>query len=158
MNKRTSTEDGITLVELLATLAILSIVIVLSFSVFNNGLNYSKNVTEKTSLQQEINLFITTATKMHEDEEEYFIHFDINPNATFIVLQVKNTSGVVTKAFEFSNKNFEYSLYDYESGMDVPITNNQKISTKRPFYMKIVIKNKVNPNQKYEEKTIISRL
>jgi prepilin-type N-terminal cleavage/methylation domain-containing protein len=158
MNKYPSKEDGVTLVELLGTLTILSIIIVLAYGVLMNGLNYSNKASEKTSLQKEANLLTNTITKLHEEELTYEIILDANPNASIIKLQGKDSTGTVTRGFEFSDSNFEYSLYDYSGSAETLLNLITTIDTTKPFYIKIEIKNKKTPSQKYEVKTIISNL
>jgi prepilin-type N-terminal cleavage/methylation domain-containing protein len=156
MNKRLSKESGITLIELLAVLAIMSILISLMYGVLINGFDYSKKSNEKVAIQQEMNLLLTSITRLHEDEKAYFIF--LNPDASSIQLQVKNQDDTaVIKSHTFSDSNFEYTLSDYkdtEKLFDPP----KKIETKDPFYIKIIISSKRFPAEKYEVKTIISRL
>jgi prepilin-type N-terminal cleavage/methylation domain-containing protein len=158
MNKYLSREAGVTLVELLATLTILSLLVVLTYGVLMNGINYSKMSSENTSLQREANLLTNTITKLHETEISYEIILDTNPNATKISLNGKDSFGTLTRSFEFSDSKYEYSLYDYSSSVETPLTNLNTIKSSEPFYLKIVIRNKKDINQKYEVKTIISRL
>jgi prepilin-type N-terminal cleavage/methylation domain-containing protein len=149
MTKHPSRESGITLVELLATLAILSILVVLSYGLFFNGLSASQQGKEQVNIQQEMNLLMTTITKIHETEDTYSIVVDQYPNAHTV--QIKGG----TKSFEFSNSNFEYKL-DYYQQVGTLLPNT--IQTKDPIYITVVISNKDMPSQKYEVKTIISRL
>jgi prepilin-type N-terminal cleavage/methylation domain-containing protein len=153
-----SKEDGITLIELLAVLAILSFLIVLTSGVLFDGFKYSKAANEQVTLQQEMDLFTTTITKMHESESTYDIVVDTNPNATSVKFIGKNDKGDIDRTLDISNSNFQYSLYDYSSNVDIPLNNTTTMDTTKPLYIKIIINNKTSPNQKYEIKTIISRL
>jgi prepilin-type N-terminal cleavage/methylation domain-containing protein len=158
MIKHLSKEDGITLIELLATLTILSFLIVLTYGILFNGFNYSKKANEQVTLQQEMNLFTTTITKMHESESTYDIVVDANPNASTITLIGKNAAGTIDRTFDFSNSNFQYTLYNYSGNVDTPFNTTTTIDTTHPLFIKIIICNKKSPTQKYEVKTIISRL
>lgn len=158
MIKHLSKEDGITLVELLATLAIVSFLIVLTYGVFFNGTNYSKKATEQITLQQEINLFTSTITKFHENETSYEIEVDRNPNANFVKLTGKNASGNIDRTFDFDNNDFQYSLYTYSGNVDTPLDTSKPIITSEPLYIKVIISNKKSPSQKIVVKTIISKL
>lgn len=152
MNKNPSKEDGITLIELLATLAILSLVIVITYSVFFNGLNYSKKANDAVALQQEMNITIESITKFHESQSAYDIKVDQSPFASKITLIGSNTLVI-------SNDQYEYSLYDFSGGTENLITDNKHINTStEKLFIKMIIRNKKNPDEKYELRTVISRL
>jgi prepilin-type N-terminal cleavage/methylation domain-containing protein len=158
--KSLTNEDGITLIELLATLAILSIVSVLLYGVLLNGFHYSKKSQEKVSIQQEMNIIVTSITKFHESYETYEIKVDHNPDASKIQLIGKD-SGTVVKTIELSNSNYEYSLFDYSGPTETALPQLPAIKnviTSQPLYIRLLIKDKKHPSQTYEVKTIISRL
>jgi type II secretory pathway pseudopilin PulG len=67
------TERGITLVEVLATVTILSIIGITIWQIFFAGYNFSQKSVTKNMLNQEANLVITTLTRIHQTEEEYRI-------------------------------------------------------------------------------------
>lgn len=153
-----SNENGITLIELLATLAIVSIISILLYGVLLNGFDYSKKSKEKVSLQQEMNIAVTSITKFHESYGAYDIKVDRNPDASKIQLLGKKPDGTVDKTIELSNSNYEYSLYDYKNTPETLLSLTTSVSTAQPLYIKIIIKDKKHPSQTYEVKTIISRL
>jgi type II secretory pathway component PulJ len=64
---------GISLVEVLVTLAILSLVGIIIWGVFFQGFSFSKKMESKNALQQEANLIITNLTKVHQTSTEYQI-------------------------------------------------------------------------------------
>lgn len=65
------TQRGITLVELLAVLAILSLIGTLIWSVFFQGFNFSKKAETKNRIQQEANILVTNLIKIHQSSDEY---------------------------------------------------------------------------------------
>jgi prepilin-type N-terminal cleavage/methylation domain-containing protein len=158
MITRLQKNDGFTLIELLATLVIISIVSTLIYGVLLDGFNYSKKSEDNVSIQQEMNIFFTTITKVHESYTSYDIVVDQNPNANKIQLIGKDITGKVVRTVEISNDNYVYSLFNYQGGSDVPLSTSTTINTSQPFYVKIIITNKKQPNQTYGIKTIISRL
>ncbi|MEY2192666.1 type II secretion system protein [Neobacillus sp. BF23-41] len=158
MIKHLQNEDGITLIELLATLAILSIIGSLLYGVLLNGIDYSKKSKATVSLQQEMNIIITNINKVHESYGSYNIVVNRNPDASKIQLLVKDSTGTVIRTIELSNTDYEYSLFDYHGTTEVPFLNTTSVNTSEPLYLKIIIKDKKNPSQTYEVKTIISRL
>ncbi|MED4203172.1 prepilin-type N-terminal cleavage/methylation domain-containing protein [Neobacillus mesonae] len=66
-------ERGLTLVEVLATLTIFSIVSIIIWSIFFQGVNYSQEATSKNLKLQELNIINTNLTKIHQTSSEYEI-------------------------------------------------------------------------------------
>lgn len=157
MFKALSNDDGITLIEVLATLAIMSIISILLYGVLMNGFDYSKKSQEKVSIQQEMNIVVTSITKFHESYESYQIKVDHNPDASKIQLLGKD-SGSVVKTIELSNSDYVYTLFDYSGSTETTLPVTKDVLTAQPLYIKIIIKDKKHPSQTYEIKTIISRL
>lgn len=160
MNKKffLSNENGITLIELLAVIAILSFLIVIAYNVLLSGINDSTKITDDVSLQEEMNYILTSISNMHHSQNSYSIIMDANPNATTIKLQSKDASGAILKEIDINNNNYTYTLYDYSSNTDKLLQTTTTVNTSNPLYIKIVISNIKNPNDTYETKTIISRL
>jgi prepilin-type N-terminal cleavage/methylation domain-containing protein len=155
--KSLTNENGFTLIEVLATLAIVSFISILLYGVLLNGFDYSKKSKEKVSLQQEMNIVVTSITKFHESYESYDIKVD-GSNSSKIQLLTKNPDGTVKKIIELSDSNYEYSLIDYKGTTETPFPLTTSVSTAQPLYIKIIIKDKKHPSQTYEVKTIIARL
>jgi len=158
MIKRLRNHDGITLIELLATLAIMSIVSILIYGVLFNGINYSEKSKETVSIQQEMNILVAKITKTHESYASYDIVVNQNPNAKKIQLLGKDATGKTVRVIEISNDDYVYSLFNYKGNSEVPLSTVKTVNTSQPLYIKIIIKNKKKPNQTSEVKTIISRL
>jgi prepilin-type N-terminal cleavage/methylation domain-containing protein len=78
-------EKGITLVELLAALALVSIVAVLAMTTFNIGVKYNVTETTKTKMQQESNLIVSTLMNVHRTEKCYKIY-----NTSSIIIEIYN--------------------------------------------------------------------
>ncbi|MDP4156097.1 MAG: type II secretion system protein [Bacillota bacterium] len=68
------TQRGISLIELLVTLAILSVIGTIIWSVFFQGYKYSQKAVTKNRLQQEANLVIVNLTKIHQTSLVYSIN------------------------------------------------------------------------------------
>ncbi|WP_102345390.1 PulJ/GspJ family protein [Bacillus sp. Marseille-P3661] len=144
-------QTGITLIELLAALAILSVLISLTFGVLINGINYSKTAETNVLLQQDANYIFSFLTTQHETQSSYTIQFDQNPNASTIT--VLNASGDSTV---LSSPNHEYSLYTSSS---IPLPNNTIITpSSQNFFIKLVITDKKKPNLQFELQTTLSRM
>jgi type II secretory pathway pseudopilin PulG len=64
-------ERGITLVEVLATMVLLSIIGVTVWSVFFQGYSFSQKAISKNFMHQETNLLISNLTKIHQTAKQY---------------------------------------------------------------------------------------
>jgi Tfp pilus assembly protein PilE len=74
------TQRGITLVEVLSVLTILSLIGTIIWSVFFQGLSFSKKAETKNMLQQEANLITTNLTKIHQTSTKYEIENTTDTN------------------------------------------------------------------------------
>lgn len=105
-------ESGLTLIEVLATLTILSLISVTIWSVFFQGYNYSQKAISKNFMLQESNILFTNLKKTHQTlikyeiksencaikvtnlsktppQEQVFNH----PNICFKILEINNVKG-----------------------------------------------------------------
>jgi prepilin-type N-terminal cleavage/methylation domain-containing protein len=64
---------GLTLVEVLATLTILSIAGIIIWQVFFQGINYSQKTITKNMMMQEANIITTSLLKVHQTVNSYEI-------------------------------------------------------------------------------------
>jgi prepilin-type N-terminal cleavage/methylation domain-containing protein len=110
-------ERGLTLIEVLVTLTILSVLSVTTWSIFFQGYNFSQKAISKNLMLQEMTILITDLTKVHQKTEKYDIKsencdikitnlkttppqeqiFD-HPNICFNLLEINNvqSAGPVT--------------------------------------------------------------
>ncbi|MBO1514751.1 PulJ/GspJ family protein [Metabacillus bambusae] len=147
MQKSLKHQNGLTLIEVLATLAILSTLLVLIWGVLLNGFNYSKKAQETVLLQQEANLIVTKLTKIHQSYDSYTIMFNQNP---IKVIFPDHKEEII------SNPEFRYSFYDTSTGTDQLL--NQSIHLSDTLSFKLVISPTDNPELKYEIRTTLSKL
>jgi len=91
-------EKGITLVELLAALALLGLISVLIWNLFFQSLNFNDRAVTKNQLQQEANLIVNTIQQTHtknkiksikEKDSKIYIIF-INDKGQDIPIDFKN--------------------------------------------------------------------
>ncbi|SEM33435.1 prepilin-type N-terminal cleavage/methylation domain-containing protein [Mesobacillus persicus] len=66
-------QRGISLVEVLATLVILSIIGGTIWSIFFQGHSYSQNAISKNAMQQEANIILTSLKNVHQTNDKYTI-------------------------------------------------------------------------------------
>ncbi|MEO2074634.1 MAG: prepilin-type N-terminal cleavage/methylation domain-containing protein [Bacillus sp. (in: firmicutes)] len=82
-------ERGLTLVEVLATITIISIVSIIIWSVFFQGINFSKKATSRNLMLQEMNLLVTNLTKIHQTSSVYEISSSGPNNCEITVISKK---------------------------------------------------------------------
>lgn len=117
-------ERGITLIEVLATIVIMSIVSISIFNLLNSTLKTNQVITEKTNLNREANLIVSTIQKQfYTNDEIAFENIDgiiylktdskeipLNDSyLNFIVLNIDGTSlanGASTSPIQTKNENF----------------------------------------------------
>lgn len=71
-------QKGITLVELLAALALVGIIAAIAWTTLSIGFKHTVVETEKTKLQQSANLIMTTLTNQHRRSDSYSLVFEGN--------------------------------------------------------------------------------
>lgn len=101
-------EKGVTLVELLVALALVSVIAVLAMTTFNIGVKYNIVESTKTSMQQESNLIVNTLMNIHRTEKCYKIE---NTNTISIkVYDNKLCAEPFIKQISFDQSQFNYQL------------------------------------------------
>ena len=71
-----SSEEGFTLIEVLAILIIGSILMLLTFNIVSSGMENSKHIQEKALIQNESNYLLVVLREFHKRGEEYSIIFN----------------------------------------------------------------------------------
>ncbi|MGM0900250.1 MAG: type II secretion system protein [Bacillota bacterium] len=141
-------EQGISLVEVLVTLTILSIVGILIWQVFFQGYKYSNDAVTKNTLNQETNLIVTKLIRIHQSNDEYTIK---SSNGTIEFLDSDNN-----QIIKYSSTKFNYSalLNDYELNQQLvnPSDKTQNLN------IEIRVTEKNNPSNKGSVKTLLYRL
>lgn len=69
-------ERGITMVELLAALILVSLIVGVSWTALSIGLKYTAVETGKTEIQQDANIFIAKLSSIHRQSDQYEIKFE----------------------------------------------------------------------------------
>lgn len=138
-------QRGISLVEVLVTLSILSLIGTIVWSVFFQGVNFSQRAVTKNTLQQEANFVITRLTKIHQTSIQYSISNN-TPDCAITVLFTKQDTSQQTEVF--SQTGFCYST-DVSGTFD-PTTNDNNL--------KVTIYDQKDPNNKVEMNAFLYRL
>ncbi|WP_019413854.1 prepilin-type N-terminal cleavage/methylation domain-containing protein [Paenisporosarcina sp. TG20] len=100
-------EKGLTLLEVLASLVLVSLVVALAMTTFNIGVKYNVIETTKTKMQQESNLIVSTLMNVHRTEKCYDIQ-----NVTTITIDVYDDAlcTALNRKIEFSQSQFNYEV------------------------------------------------
>jgi prepilin-type N-terminal cleavage/methylation domain-containing protein len=151
-------QDGLTLIELLASLAILGFLLTLIYGIFINGINYSTKAKEVVMIQQEANILLTSLKEEHQNEKSYQLSVKKDPTKDryYIEINTLNESGVTINTITINNPKYSYQLFDESNNL---ISSRKFINTTtEDFYVKIILTSVNNPNNTYKVETILSRL
>jgi prepilin-type N-terminal cleavage/methylation domain-containing protein len=146
-------ERGMSLIEVLLTLTILSIVGTVIWQAFFQGYQYSNNAVSKNLLQQEANLVITNLTRVHQSLEEYTIK---SSNGTIEVIDPSNS--LIAK---YTDSRFDYGVFITSPDSDPIELTNQSVTPSNKgqnLNIKVIITEKRNSNNKVEVATLLYRL
>ena len=139
-----SNEKGITLVELLAALALFGVISVLIWNLFFQASNFNDRAVTQNQLQREANLIVNTIQQIHTKSTIISISSDLGSTAKEKLTIVNNNSDPVV----FYNKNIEYTLD--------PTTISP--NTDKEIKFDLTLKSRANPSIKFEVKTTFSKL
>ncbi|WP_342432480.1 prepilin-type N-terminal cleavage/methylation domain-containing protein [Neobacillus sp. FSL H8-0543] len=126
-------QGGLTLVEVLATLTILSTVSVIIYSVFFQGLSFSHEAISKNQMHQETNLLITNLKKIHTTARRYDI---LNTNSDCdITVNIKDNPtdpNLVTRTEILSHPNmcFNFEITNSVSNTIIPNKTGHNVAIK----------------------------
>lgn len=140
-------DKGITLVELLAALAIIGIISVAIMSVFSNGLNSSERTASRQQLQQEANLIVEQIRASYlENEKSELVDEEFKvkaKNDELIITSIDNTDQKVI------SKGYVYKVAKNSSTLEVILDR----TAASPFYLEIC-----SSDQCFEVQTSFSKL
>jgi prepilin-type N-terminal cleavage/methylation domain-containing protein len=136
-------QRGVTLIELLVTLMILSSIGGIIWSVFFQGSKFTQNSISKNTTQQEANILITTLKRIHQTSKNY----TVNSSACKVTVTATKQDNT-TKNYEFKATNLCISI-DH-AGTVIPDNNDISI--------KLTIYDINNTNNRVEINAILYRL
>lgn len=147
-------ESGLTLIEVLLTLSILSIISVIIWGVFFQGFNFSQKAMSKNFMLQESNLLITNLKKTHQT----LVTYDIRSENCDI--KVRNLTTTTTPAPEqiFNHPNICFKILEINNVTSSgPLTvNPNKIAN--DVSLKISASDKKNPGNVVTINTFLYRV
>lgn len=136
--KDLSNQRGLTLVEVLATLVIVSIVGILVWNLLFQGFDFSKRTISANELQKEANLINTNIQNLHTKHKIHNIYVENNA----LIIEYDEEQKEI-----FNHPNIYYNLIDYSI-----------LETGKRFQLEIELKSTTNENIKYQLKTHFNKL
>lgn len=137
-------EQGITLIELLATIALLSILGILIWSVFFQGYRYSKESISTSQLQQEANRISTELMNFHRNTE-----FEYTIRSTSCEIHIYQDGH---EEIKFASR-MCLSIHDEKNATTIPVDPDRE--NKKLF---LSVANKKNVENKVEIEIFLHRL
>ncbi|MFA9555956.1 type II secretion system protein J [Evansella sp. AB-rgal1] len=134
-------EKGITLIEVLISVAILSFIGIVIWNVFIQGLTFSEQAMRKNQMQQEANIIVTSLVRSHQAAVEVY---EINDFECKIMIDTNSQSNVIEHPQLCLSTNYSDGLSVNPNIHDITITIN--------------VADKNNPNNKVSIDTILTRL
>lgn len=145
-------QKGVTLVEILATLTLLSVVTILIWNIFIQGTNHTNKESTKNLLTQETNYVQFQLKKIHQTADEYKIIF---PSDCSIQIEYSTPKSIIS----FDNEQICYEINDITNvDSDTPIDLNSNINPKKnqsTISFELILKDNKHEVVTY---TILSRL
>jgi len=135
-------EKGITLLELLAALALFGVISVLIWNLFFQTLNFNDRSVTQNQLQQEANIILSTIQQMHTKSTITAIEIDTDESLKISYLD-KNCN--LSEPIKFSNSSMTYIL----NQIDLPNTE---------FSLNLTLTSKSNDEISFDAKTTFSKL
>jgi prepilin-type N-terminal cleavage/methylation domain-containing protein len=139
-------ESGLTLVEVLASITILSIVGVIIWQIFIQGIEFSQKSVTNNRLQQEVNIVISTLSRIHRTSNLYTL------NSSNCRIEVLDSNGNQKALFE--NDQLCYQAFSNGSELVSASTNPNE----HDLNLEIRVYEKKNPSNKVILDTLLYKL
>ncbi|MFP3323716.1 prepilin-type N-terminal cleavage/methylation domain-containing protein [Planococcus sp. SIMBA_160] len=151
-------QKGITLVELLAALTLVSIVVAIAWTALSTGMQHTASEVTKTQLQQEANLIITKLTNEHRKNDLYYLRM----NAGKIEI---NTCDEVSESPDnckgfLSIVNGEYTYGGTINGVEFQNWNSSKLINPKKDHviLRVKVADPAKPTRSVTVETALTRI
>jgi len=141
-------ENGLTLVELLASIVIIAIISLALWNLFFNSMNHNSREVSKNQLQQEANLIINTIQNLHTKYK--ITNLEIDPTNSSLTISYRDKDSISNQNTIFNNNNIKYEIKTSESFTETQTPQHFE------FYLKLT--STKNENIKFEVRTTFSKL
>ncbi|QKX51717.1 prepilin-type N-terminal cleavage/methylation domain-containing protein [Planococcus glaciei] len=152
-------QKGVTLVELLAALVLVSIVATIAWTALSIGFKHTAAETSKTQLQQDANLIVTKLTNEHRRNDYYYLQM----NAGHLEIKTCNdqTSPAIAPCGTFvrlTDANFKYT--GTINGIQFASWNAATKIDPKNKHVELVLNvaDPVKPTRSVEVKTTLTRI
>jgi type II secretory pathway pseudopilin PulG len=105
--RKVQNEKGITLVELLAAIAIVSVIAGMIVSIVISSMNNANSIEKSNDLRTQANSILFQLTNLHQNSREYTIKYE--DSNKFSILSI-NSNGI-NKSSVIDLNDYEYELY-----------------------------------------------
>ncbi|RNF40927.1 prepilin-type N-terminal cleavage/methylation domain-containing protein [Planococcus salinus] len=148
-----SNQKGITLVELLAVLALVGIITTLAWTALSIGFQHSAIETSQTQLQQEATLLMTTLTNEHRRSDHYYLRYQDGH------LELKTCTETACESFErITTNNYSYNGSVNDINFD-DLDPNMKIEPKKAHVeVSLIVADPENLNNEVTVTTTLTRI
>ncbi|WP_341201541.1 type II secretion system protein [Planomicrobium okeanokoites] len=150
-------QKGLTLVELIAALALVSLIAAAAWTALTIGMQHGAAETKKTQLQQDSNIIISTLINVHRNSEKYSLTFEANK----LKIESCNDAGIcenntLDMAYDFTGTIIGSHTVDDTDAVPDSIAN----LTPKTAHTEItlVITDLKNPKQSLSVKTTLTRM
>ncbi|MDQ6599833.1 prepilin-type N-terminal cleavage/methylation domain-containing protein [Bacillus salipaludis] len=142
-------ERGLTLIEVLASITILSILGVIIWNVFLQGYKLSQRAVSKNSMIQETNLVITNLTRIHQKSTQYTLS-NTGANCEITINYTKMDGTTQTEIYNNPQICFNF---DITNSVTMPVNPKQN-----DVSLKITSSDKKNPSNNITINTMLYRI
>lgn len=151
-------QQGITLVELLAALILVSIVVTIAWTALFTGMKHTVAETTKTQLQQEANLVITKLTSEHRKNDLYYLRMNAGKLEINTCDKVSE-SPANCQGFS-STMNGEYIYGGTINGVDFQNWDSSKLidPKKEHVILKVKVADPAKPTRSVTVETALTRI
>ena len=150
-------QKGITLVEVLAAIALVSVIAVIAWTSLSIGVKHTAVETRKTQIQQDANLIISTLTGVHRQSASYSLTFEGNEiKVTSCSDALTCDDAVIEASYDFTGTMVNNTVIDsHDSSPDVITDLEPK---KNHVMLKLVLTDLNNPKNTITVETALTRI
>lgn len=145
----TKSERGITLIELLAAITILSFIGIIIWNAFFQGYQFSKKAISKNFMIQESNIVITNLTRIHQKSKQYTIT-NTDSNCEITISYIDKNGANQTEVYNNPQICLTFEMKNGVTNPVVPTTTNN-------VTLKLTASDKKNNSNKVLIDTILYR-
>ncbi|WP_106533834.1 PilW family protein [Planomicrobium soli] len=146
-------QKGISFVEVLASITLVSIIAMIGWTVLSTGSQHSISETGKTHLQQNANLIMATLSNEHRKSDEYYLRFQNN------AIELKSCKDSICGNFRpITESKYKYTGTINEVEFAVWNENQKLEPTKAHVAVLLTVSDSKNPSKLVSVRTKLTRI